>query len=113
MEEMIELWQTGTMNYDDLGLDKPVLFNDVFLQTIANDTQSVDVTEKHSNNIIGSLSNFKYADGKLYCEKPSDIDITGNGLISFNESILRTNTIFLNNINKHVPLTTIANSVLD
>ena len=77
---MIELWQTGTMNYDDLGLDKPVLFNDVFLQTIANDTQSVDVTEKHSNNIIGSLSNFKYADGKLYCEKPSDIDITGNGL---------------------------------
>ena len=77
---MIELWQTGTMDYDDLGLDKPVLFNDVFLQTIANDTQSVDVTEKHSNNIIGSLSNFKYADGKLYCEKPSDIDITGNGL---------------------------------
>lgn len=77
---MIELWTAGTMNYDDIGLDKPVLFNDVFLQTIANDTQSVDVTEEHSNNIIGSLSNFKYSDGKLYCERPSDLDIAGNGL---------------------------------
>ena len=78
--DLIELWHTGTMDYDDVGLDKPVLFNELFLQTIANDTQSVDVTEEHSNNIIGSLSNFKYVDGKLYCEKPSDIDITGNGL---------------------------------
>lgn len=77
---MIELWTTGTMNYDDVGLEKPVLFDDVFLQTIANDTSMVDVTEKHSKNIIGSLSNFKFEDGKLYCEKPSDIDITGKGL---------------------------------
>lgn len=78
--ELIEVWQTGTMNYDDIGLDKPVLFNEMFLQSIANDTELVDVTEEHSNNIIGSLSNFQCKDGKLYCEKPSDIDITGNGL---------------------------------
>ena len=78
--DLIEIWQTGTMNYDDIGLDKPVLFNEMFLQTIANDTTMVDVTEEHSDNIIGSLSNFKFEDGKLYCEKPSDIDITGNGL---------------------------------
>ena len=78
--ELIELWHTGTMNYDDIGLDKPVLFNDMFLQTIANDTELVDVTEEHSNNIIGSIGNFKYEDGKLYAEKPSSIDITGNGL---------------------------------
>ena len=80
MDNLIELWHTGTMNYDDVGLDKPVLFNDMFLQKIANDTTMVDVTEEHSKNIIGSLSNFRYEDGKLYAEKPSDIDITGNGL---------------------------------
>ena len=34
---------------------------------------------EHSDEIIGSLGNFKFEDGKLYAEKPSDIDITGNG----------------------------------
>ena len=80
MAEMIELWQTGSMDYKDIGLEKPVMFTEEFLQTIADDTQRVDVTKEHSDEIIGSLSNFKYDDGKLYCEKPSDIDITGNGL---------------------------------
>ena len=77
---MIELWHTGTISYDDIGLEKPVLFTEEFLQKIANDTIKVDVTEEHSDTIIGSLSNFKCEDGVLYCEKPSDIDITGNGL---------------------------------
>lgn len=77
---MIELWQTGSMDYKDIGLEKPVMFTEEFLQTIADDTQRVDVTKEHSDEIIGSLSNFKYSDGKLYCEKPSNIDITGNGL---------------------------------
>lgn len=80
MAEMIELWHTGLINYEDMGLDKPVLFNEEFLQMIADDTQRVDVTKEHSDTIIGSLSNFKCEDGVLYCEKPSDIDITGNGL---------------------------------
>ena len=77
---MIELWHSGTMSYDDMGLDKPVLFSDEFLKSIADDTQSVDVTMEHSDEIIGSLSNFKFEDGKLYCERPSDLDLTGNGL---------------------------------
>ena len=78
--ELIELWHTGQVNYNDIGLDKPVMFNEEFLQRIANDTITVDVTDEHSDNVIGSLSNFQCKDGVLYAEKPSDIDITGNGL---------------------------------
>lgn len=78
--ELIELWHTGTMDYKDVGLEKPVKFTDDFLQTIANDTTMVDVTREHSDEIIGSLSNFRFEDGKLYCEKPSEVDITGMGL---------------------------------
>lgn len=78
--ELIELWQVGTISYSDVGLDKPVRYDESFLKSIANDTQSVDVTDEHSDNVIGSLSNFKYSDGKLYCEKPSELDISGNGL---------------------------------
>ena len=77
---MIELWQVGSLSYDDVGLDKPVMYSEEFLQKIANDTHRVDVTSEHSDEIIGSLSNFKYEDGKLYCEEPSDLDISGNGL---------------------------------
>lgn len=80
MDNLIELWHTGMIDYKDMGLDKPVLFNDEFIQSIANDTSRVDVTKEHSDNIIGSLSNFQCKDGVLYAEKPSDIDITGNGL---------------------------------
>lgn len=80
MAEMIEIWQTGLIDYEDVGLDKKVLYSEEFLQKIANDTHRVDVTDEHSDEIISSLSDFKYEDGKLYCEKPSDFDISGNGL---------------------------------
>ena len=77
---MIKVWQMGLINYDDTGLDKPVMFKENFLQSIANDTGIVDVTNEHTDEIIGSIGNFKYKDGVLYAEKPSDVDITGNGL---------------------------------
>lgn len=76
---MIEIWQTGLIDYEDVGLDKKVLYSDEFLQKIANDTERVDVTREHSDEIIGSLSNFKYEDGVLYADAPSGLDITGNG----------------------------------
>ena len=79
MTELIPLWHTGLIDYEDVGLDKKVLYSDEFLQKIANDTQSVDVTREHSDEIIGSLSNFKYEDGVLYADAPSGLDITGNG----------------------------------
>ena len=78
-EERIKVWQMGMYNYTDIGLDKPVMYKENFLKQIASDTQSVDVTDEHSNSILGSLSNFKYENGVLYANKPSDIDITGNG----------------------------------
>ena len=80
MEERIEIWQLGLIDYDDVGLDKPVKYTEEFLKAIANDTRSVDVTNEHTNEIIGSLSNFKYDDGVLYAELPQGLDITGNGL---------------------------------
>ena len=78
-EEKIKIWQMGMYNYTDIGLDKPVMYKEKFLEQLANDTERVDVTREHSDEIIGSLSNFKYEDGVLYANKPSDIDITGNG----------------------------------
>ena len=80
MEEKIKIWQMGMYNYDDLGLDKPIMYNEKFLEQIANDTQSVDVTMEHSDEIIGSLSNLQYINGVLYADTPQGIDITGNGL---------------------------------
>ena len=77
---MIELWRTGEYDYKDLGLMKPVHFTEEFLQSIANDTKRVDVTEEHSDKIIGSLENFEYKDGVLYCSNPSELDINGRGL---------------------------------
>ena len=77
---MIKVWQMGMYNYTDIGLDKPVIYNEKFLEQLANDTEKVDVTREHSDEIIGSLSNFKYEDGVLYADAPSGLDITGNGL---------------------------------
>lgn len=77
---MIKVWQMGMYNYTDIGLDKPVIYNEKFLEQLANDTERVDVTREHSDEIIGSLSNFKYEDGVLYADAPSGLDITGNGL---------------------------------
>ena len=77
---MIKVWQMGMYNYTDIGLDKPVIYNETFLEQLASDTEKVDVTREHSDEIIGSLSNFKYEDGVLYADAPSGLDITGNGL---------------------------------
>lgn len=77
---MIKVWQMGMYNYNDIGLDKPVMYKENFLKQIADDVQTVNITKEHSNEIISSLSNLKYVDGVLYANKPTDIDITGNGL---------------------------------
>ena len=68
-EEMIKVWQMGMYNYDDLGLDKPIMYKENFLEQIANDTEKVDVTMEHSDEIIGSLGNLKYINGVLYANK--------------------------------------------
>ena len=80
MEEKIKIWQMGMYNYDDMGLDKPIMYKEKFLEQIANDTEKVDVTMEHSDEIIGSLSNLQYINGVLYADAPQGIDITGNGL---------------------------------
>ena len=77
---MIKVWQMGMYNYDDIGLDKPVMYKEDFLKQIADDVQTANITKGHSNEIISSLSNLKYVNGGLYANKPTDIDITGYGL---------------------------------
>ena len=79
-EERIKVWQMGMYNYDDIGLDKPVMYKEDFLKQIADDVQTANITKGHSNEIISSLSNLKYVNGGLYANKPTDIDITGYGL---------------------------------
>ena len=79
-EERIKVWQMGMYNYTDIGLDKPVMYKENFLKQIADEVQTVNITKEHSNEIISSLSNLKYVNGVLYANKPTDIDITGNGL---------------------------------
>jgi len=77
---MIELWKIGQYDYKDQGLDKPIIYNQEFLRRVADETDKVDVTDEHTDKVIGSLSNITFKGGTLYCEEPSELDISGKGL---------------------------------
>ena len=77
---MIKLWSIGQYDYTDTGVEKPVVYNQEFLRQIAENTGTIDITDEHTDKVIGSLSDFKVEGGALYCNVPSDIDVSGKGL---------------------------------
>ena len=77
---MITIFKTGTFDYSDLGIEKPVKFDLDDLKEIASRNAYSEITKEHTNEVIGSLSNFIVEKGLLKTEKPTDIDLKGMGL---------------------------------
>lgn len=77
---MITIFKTGLFDYSDLGLEKPVKFTVKELMEIASRNAHADITQEHSDNIIGSIGNFVVDNGLLKSDKPNGIDLKGMGL---------------------------------
>ena len=77
---MITIFKTGLFDYTDLGLEKPVKFTVNDLMEIASRNAYADVTREHTDEVIGSISNFIVDKGLLKTDKPKDIDLKGMGL---------------------------------
>ena len=77
---MITIFKTGLFDYSDLGLEKPVKFTVNDLMEIASRNAHADVTMEHSDEIIGSISNFIVDKGLLKTDEPVDLDLKGMGL---------------------------------
>lgn len=77
---MITIFKTGLFDYTDLGIEKPVKFTVNDLLEIAGRNAHSDVTIGHTDEVIGSISNFIVDNGLLMTDKPSDLDLKGMGL---------------------------------
>lgn len=77
---MITIFKTGLFDYTDLGIEKPVKFTVNDLLEIAGRNAHSDVTVEHTDEVIGSISNFVVDNGFLKTDKPSDLDLKGMGL---------------------------------
>ena len=76
---MIEIFKTGKVEYPEDVADKPVLYREEDLQRVAMSTNKVDLTNEHTDEVIGTLQNFTYKDGSLYADEP-DVDLKGKGI---------------------------------
>lgn len=77
---MITIFKTGLFDYSDIGLEKPVKFTVDDLMEIASRNAYSDVTVEHTDEVIGSISNFIVDKGLLKTERPKDLDLKGMGL---------------------------------
>lgn len=77
---MITIFKTGLFDYSDIGLEKPVKFTINDLMEIASRNAHSDITKEHTDEVIGSISNFIVDKGLLKTEKPKGIDLKGMGL---------------------------------
>lgn len=76
---MITIFETGLIDYTDLGLLKPVKITEDDLRLIASTVGVCDVTDEHTDTVIGNLSNFIVDEGRLKVNEPKDLDYTGKG----------------------------------
>lgn len=77
---MITIFKSGEVNYSDAGLNKPVRYTIDDLKRVASQTSTIDITNEHSNEVLGSLSNFIVKDGCLLAETPEGFDLKDKGL---------------------------------
>lgn len=79
---MITIFATGDIDYskDDPTLDKPVKYNVNNLLEVASRTARIDITKEHTDEVIGSLSNFVVEDGLLKADEPNNLELKGMGL---------------------------------
>lgn len=79
---MITIFNTGEYDYsdDDERLDKPVKYNVNNLLEVASRTAHIDITKEHTDEVIGTLSNFIVEDGLLKADEPNNLELKGMGL---------------------------------
>lgn len=77
---MIQIFKTGKVEYPKDIADKPVLYTEEDLKAVAQSTGTINLTKEHTEEVIGTLSNFVYKDGFLYCDEPEGVDIQGKGI---------------------------------
>ena len=75
---MITIFKTGEIKYPE-SLNKPVKYDIDFLKSIASSTASAKITRKHSNEVLGVLSNFIVEDGCLKADEPEGLELKGMG----------------------------------
>lgn len=75
---MITIFKTGEIKYPE-SLNKPVKYDIDFLKSIASSTASVKITRKHSDDVLGVLSNFVVEDGCLKADEPEGLELKGMG----------------------------------
>lgn len=77
---MITIWKTGDIEYPDVeGIDKPVRYDMNSLIEIASRTGTINITQDHTKEVIGQMSNFIVKDGLLQADKPKDLELKGRG----------------------------------
>ena len=80
---MITIFKTGEFDYsdmDDVDLKKkPVKYNVNDLLNVASRTARVNITDEHSNEVIGVMSNFIVEDGLLKADEPNNLELKGMG----------------------------------
>lgn len=70
-----DLFKPGTLEYYDLDVDKPVIIDEDTLKEIASKTGTINLTNEHTKQVIGKVSNFVYEEGVLKCDVPDDINM--------------------------------------
>ncbi|MCF0116003.1 MAG: hypothetical protein HUJ56_11685 [Erysipelotrichaceae bacterium] len=77
---MVTIFKPDLLDYNDYGYNKPILYTEQFLREIAIKTDKVLLNEEHTNDVIGSLSNFSFIDGALQCDVSDGVDLEGKGI---------------------------------
>ena len=77
---MITIFETGDIEYPDIeGIDKPVRYTMQNLLDVASRTGTINITDEHSQKVIGSMSNFIVEDGLLKADEPEGLELKGMG----------------------------------
>lgn len=77
---MITIFKTGEIDYPDVkGIDKPVKYTIDNLIEVASRTSNVKVTNEHTKDVIGELSNFIVKDGLLMADEPNNLELKDKG----------------------------------
>ena len=76
---MITIFNTGSYDYHDSGIDKPVKYSVQNLLDVASRTSKINITNEHSKEVIGEMSNFIVEDGLLKAEEPNGLELKGMG----------------------------------
>ena len=76
---MITVFRTGDIDYTDSGIDKPVRYDMNSLLEVASRTGTINITKEHTDEVVGSMSNFIVEDGLLKADEPNNLELKGMG----------------------------------